>query len=632
MNTTRLSTDSAQLATNSELSAAGSVLLIQPPFTLTSAPYISLAALAPYLLRQGIPVAVEDANLEFWIKFLTPERILGGLTYAQQRLQSLNAESRLTLQENIEYRMLVDSLTPMGEISTTLRTFQESGAPLQQLQTSKELHQWMRFAVLPEFPDLVITRPFVRLFSRFSEFSSADILQSVEKPQFYGPVLDNLLEQWLIEHRPRVVGLSVVFQDQMLPAFYCARKIRQLAPHVHINMGGPFISVHMRELHDTDLFQWVDSFILDEGEIPLETLYRELSSGCPNLFEVPALVWVYKGEVVNNPSVPPPSLAELPPLDYTQFDLDRYLVAPGKMRLLFRLSRGCYWQKCTFCRTEMAFCRYYEQPDAHFCYQQLLEVSRQTGVNKFFFSDESCRPDILESLSRQLMADKCSILWRGHTRVDKALTRERCVLYRQAGCQNLTLGVESFNPRVLALMRKGTSAAVIDEVLENAKGVLPIMVYMIVGFPTQSEAEIRDDYARVSALLKEEKVVSFFYSFFQITYGSAIWNDSSQFEISRLLPPSEQDLAPDVYDFACSGMPREAAALLYITYMRGSIDQRLPTLPNQLQIGGKPLVLRYDIQTLKEALTPHLFKSFSIPYGQWFDQLSSELALKPKIG
>ena len=298
--------------------------------------------------------------------------------------------------------------------------------------------------------------------------STKDIIKAAFEVNIYTELFREIIQDHFKNNPvPKVVGFSMVFESQMIGTFQCARIIKEMYPDIHITLGGPLASITLREIQNPGLFDIIDSIILDEGEFPLKALLNEMKKKAPDLSKVPSFIYRKDSEIKYTSHAEKVVLQNQSAPDYSIFALDSYLEPKKKLRVPFRLSKGCFWQRCTFCRTDLYFTRDFQELDVDLLYDQLLEVIETTGIRYFIFSDESANPIVLEALCKKLIENNVKILWQTHTRVSKQLTRERCKLFAQAGCYTLLLGIESFSDRILALMKKGINAKLIDEVLKG---------------------------------------------------------------------------------------------------------------------------------------------------------------------
>ena len=384
-------------------------LLVLPPFGSFDAPYISLAVLAGHLKSCGIPVGVLNASAFLVKHYCTRSRLAAGIAAIHQSFSELNEKACLMPSEAAKLTVLYPLLSALNQYGV------ERLPPGTALQV----------AAFPAWPDCLVERPFVKLISDCSIFDSNDLVRAARKDYFFTELLRGELRRSMAANTPLLVGITTVFYEQMPAALHCARLIKELAPSAHVTMGGPFITAHMEELNNPDFFDFVDTLIFDEGEIPLQRLYEALHAGALDLEHIPGIMYLAGNtSITKNVSAPPPDMETLAFADYSSCSLDQYPIPLDAMRLTVRLSRGCYWKKCSFCRTHVSFCQNYHQPSVDRLFSELQHIVQTTGVKRFHFSDESSNPLVLEKLSRKMIESDLGLQWSFHTRIDKLLTRE----------------------------------------------------------------------------------------------------------------------------------------------------------------------------------------------------------------
>jgi len=460
------------------------LILLNVPFISKHNPYPAIPQLAEYLSKKGIEIEVCDINFELWKRFLNEENYMAGVEYSRERFLQLNSKPFLTFKECVEYRRL--SLLLSNKIPDYNSAPEELKIALSQLKF---------------FPNFYIGGPIKKLCSPFSEFSSKDILESVDFDFFYCPIIKRILAEKIIDS-PLLIGISVIFKNQVLPGFFIAKVLKELFPKTHITMGGPYISLHFRELSNPNIFKIVDSFILDEGEIPLETLYKILKNGKSNYKEVPNLIWFNGKKIVKNKICPTLPLNSLTKPYYEVLPFKEYKKS-GKVVFSLRLSKGCFWRRCSFCRTTMYFCKDYYQPDFNSVFDVIYEIYKKYKPDCFLFSDEAVHPDLLKFISKNIIKYKLNFKWFTHTRFHPKLNRELFSLMKDANCEHITLGMESYSNRILRLMKKGINTQLIDRVITENNGIINLKVYMIIGFPTETEEEAINSFNYVNSLKKK---------------------------------------------------------------------------------------------------------------------------------
>ncbi|MGE5340226.1 MAG: B12-binding domain-containing radical SAM protein [Candidatus Omnitrophota bacterium] len=603
------------------------ILLINPPLAPATNPYIAIPTLAAYLKSKGLRVGVYDLNRELFNRMLSPQKITTGLTHCIQRFNELNGKPELDFLELTEMKRLVFILSKYPFYQEDIDQLSEPMANFDDVRQSLFRHIFTLIATMPYFPEFVVTSPITSLISEMDPWSGKDILNSLDRSNVYIQTMRQIIHTELKDRLPRCVGISVPFTTQIIPAFQCAKIIRELSPWTHITMGGPCISIYFREINNQAFFDIVDSLIMDEGEIPLNTLVRELSGKETVLSDVPGLVYRVNHEIHRNPTVPPVNLEKLPPPDYSIFPLDNYLNPVENMTLTLRLSRGCHWGKCSFCRTRLPMTCNIQQPDGEAIYKNIRTVISQTGIRRFFFSDESTQPEILEYVSQNLLKDRINITWKAHARISRKLTSNRCKLFKDAGCKYLNLGIESFSDRILNSMKKGITSCLIDDVLKEINGVIPLGAYMMVGYPTETEDESLEGYKKICGYRDAGLVTGFHYSIFTIAYGSEIWANLENYGISHIYTPPDQDLMPDIYIFKSSGMSREKAFELSNQF--NGTENILKEPIKELHISDKTIRLRYDLSRT-QSMEGRRGEMPYMPYVKWLKKMNQEfLPLKP---
>lgn len=596
-------------------------LLLNPPITKPQ-PYISIPTLASYLKAQNMTVAACDVNSEFFNRFLIRENLQKGISHATDRFIELNEKNELPFSETLEYILCYYGLRLIQENFSRVCAYLLPFSSVEMLGSLNIDYLAVMLSTLPYFPEILITKPHLLHASPFHEFSSDGIIESTGHPSFYSDVVTEITKELLDKYDPRVIGISITYREQAIPGFFMARIIKELSASRHITIGGTFVSSYMRSLRNDRLFKYVDSFVIDEGEIPLAQLIRETENENPDLAKVQNLIYLKDGKVCYTEPAEPLDLERLSPPDYTVFSLGKYLTPRDTIPFLFRTARGCPWQKCTFCRTEIPFCKNFQQPPYPFLYEQFIKVVKDTGAKRYYFTAESADPLLLEYFSRRMIEDKLGIAWICHTRVDARLTGERCSLYRDAGCERLFLGVESMNDRILKLMKKGITVSLIDKVLHQINSAIPLELYMIAGFPGETMEEAMEGFSRLQEYIREGLANDYHYAPFQVMKGSEIWNHPEEYGITRFNVPASVDLDAEICDFESAGMKREEA---YKFIQKHSLPRSkfFPELyqiemsgDSTIELRDRDVEIRFEIRKILENIDS-LWEFSFLPRDEW---------------
>ncbi len=588
------------------------VVLIYPPFGAPGIPPYSIASLASYLSLRGIPTQPVDLNNAFYRRYLSPRRLRMVDQFAASRIGQLGTKTQLSFSEMVEYVRLIHLLRASKECRRDMDHLFDPAAAMDRERRAKALNNAINMASLPYFPDIVdIQGQLVKYFSPRNEYSSRDIIAGSKEQDWLYADLAALLDSEPSLENAVLVGLSVCFPHQVLAALKCARILKQQRPNVHVCLGGSFVSCHMRRTRSSRLFEVVDSLVLDDGELPLEQLFHRLSGRGSDLRGIPSLVYPNGTRVDRNSAAPAPDMESLPPPDYHRLALDEYPIPRDQMWLSLRLSRGCAWRRCSFCRTGLPLVKNHQQPTVDFLFRQIEAIVERTGVTTFQFSDDSASPEVLEQLSRRIISRGLPLHWSTSLRFSNRLTVERGMLFKRAGCSHVFLGLESYNDRLLRLMNKGITTRMVDRVLSNLSWAgLPVFLYMIIGFPTETEREALESFQRVEQFRKEGSIAGCLYSPFQIIPFSAVALKPEKYGITRMHVPAQLDLDPPVMDFECRGMERRTAhrlgrhtlSMLGMSLAASGNSESAHTGAAQVPAGpgsGKPETLRWNGTTVR---------------------------------
>lgn len=592
------------------------ILLIYPPVGSPFAPYPALPALAANLRRNGLEAQVLDASIEFWRELLAPESLRWGLDQAADRVHALNERPRMHFQEMVEFNRLLRTLAAAHGHEEELLTVTDDARNSDPNRRFRDVAKAANLMGSVNFPNVLdVSGPFARFISAGCSYSSGDIAAETEADSFYPEILSRILGRALSATSRSIVGISLTFPDQTLPAFQCARHVKRLRPDAFVVMGGAFVSCHLRDVTNPALFRYVDAYLLDDGEAPLLRLAEELQAPRPDFRSVPSMRWMDRGAIVQTPPAPPSDLGALDVPDYSQLPLDRYFLPRHALTLPLRLSRGCRWAKCAFCRTSLSMVHDYQEIPSEVVFEHIRSVHHATGVTRLQFSDDSASPLELERLSRWLLAERLPINWFTSARFDPRLTVERAALFKKAGCGHLFLGMEAYNDRLLSLISKGITTELVDRLLSNLSwGGLPAVAYMILGLPTETEEEALASISAIEAMTRDGRLQSSIFSPFQVVAHSDIGLHPEKYDITRVIIPEGMDLAPPVFDFEGRGMSRKRMfALLERTKnlvtmgisldaMHRHLRDYVVPVGEEMQVGGRAMRLRYDLPTLQQII------------------------------
>jgi len=296
----------------------------------------------------------------------------------------------------------------------------------------------------------------------------------------------------LKQNPPRIIAFSVNYLSQFATALTFAKLIKMQFPQIHIVFGGSYISdISSNILKSRRFFDYVNSYIRKDGERPLKELIHALKNRL-ELDDVSSLIYAKKNKIIENTIKPPLPINNLPDPDFNDIDFNLYL---NPVRVLpVCPSKGCYWKKCSFCGYKNTFNeRNYEEKDIDSFIRTIKKMSAAYKTKHFFFCCDAISPSFLNRFSKKVIKSKLKIFWTSWMRPETSLLDKNVINnIQKAGCRVLNFGVESANPRIIKIMRKGINIYSLKEILRNCHMVgIKTILMLFFGFPGEKTKDIK---------------------------------------------------------------------------------------------------------------------------------------------
>ena len=244
--------------------------------------------------------------------------------------------------------------------------------------------------------------------------------------------------------------------------------IRRLHPEAHITAGGPFVTALPREtLH---YYRDIDSVVIGEGEGTFMELLDRISAGQPTN-GIPGSAWRSGEHIVLGPARPRiRNLDDLAsPFDY----FSSHIVMT---------SRGCP-SRCSFCGSFASWGRKLRFHSVDVCVDNFRKALAHLPVPFLVVKDDTFTAHRKRALAicDRIIESRMNFFWSCDTRAD-SLDEELIRKMRLAGCQRISLGVESGSPQILDTIHKETSPETVLEITRLARKYgIHVRYYMIVG-------------------------------------------------------------------------------------------------------------------------------------------------------
>ena len=312
--------------------------------------------------------------------------------------------------------------------------------------------------------------------------------------------LESQLENWINNcdwKQYAIAGFSVCF-NQLLASLAAASSIKKKFPHITIVFGGSScVAASGKSI--LDAFNFVDFIISGEGENTLLELCKYISG---KRIDLPENIFSAKSAELqscnlNDSSVRSqlPSLDTLPAPDYKDYFSDQKKWFPDKPFipvLPVEFSRGCWWNKCTFCNLNLQWCGYRNKKASQMI-DEVTALSTKYGCLDFTFTDNMIPPQ--ESLHFFSQAGELQSDFSFFAEI-RAVSTNKSVddvfsVYRRGGLSTIQVGIESLSNSLLKKMRKGVSVIENIATMRSAQEhSLDLEGNLIMQFPGSTQSEV----------------------------------------------------------------------------------------------------------------------------------------------
>lgn len=577
------------------------VLLLFPPLSIPTQPYLSLPSLTAVLRRDGHEVTQRDLNIEFYDTMLSADRLAQSYERVLAEHQALEAKPALGFAELRQYTKLSTAILGaqhtiehIDECKASLRSPAGYATLNGYTQSSTVILRALALLSAEYYP---MELGFTYLRTKYADTSARQIIAAAAD-ESTNPFLTFYRERVLPQIDPEqygVIGISIPYYYQTIPGFTLARLLKAACPNAHIVVGGCAFTEHVGVLQrNQELFTMVDSFVVYEGETAISTLVGAVEAGQP-LTDVPNLIHRDAGgEIRTNRLHFTENVSALPTPDFDGLPLDLYF-SPRPV-LPLGTSRGCYWGKCTFCTHDTIYSDDFRSRRFERVLEDIVTLSERYGARHFEFVDSTMPPRKAVALADAIADRRLGIEWFCYARAEPLYTQDPFVeRLARGGCRMLMLGVESAVQRVTDLMQKGTHVSDLPPILENCHrhGVAASLFFML-GFPTETPEEAEQTFRFIA---DHKALIDGYFCVF----GFGLVRHSKAAQLAgtyglTIIEPKDEDLAR-VYDFtATRGMDTDQAHAVQMALRRKYpvIDRYLDEVSARLLWRGHCLFLHRD--------------------------------------
>jgi radical SAM superfamily enzyme YgiQ (UPF0313 family) len=533
-------------------------LLVFPPLSSYFSIHRAIPSLLSWLEVHGKAAVAVDLNMEFHKYVQDVQRLKDQSRIMHDKVCAFHESSELSGDDAIRYCDLA-----LAYLRTNFGAKAVASASSIQSTEEKfldgEKRLWSRHALNAAYLGTgSLDRALMDMEScigPWSPYSSADITKFLHSPSqvFKGFFERELKTRVEFLRGFDILGVSVSFRDQILPALLLCQMVKNQDPSKLVVIGGTATGPLQRLFTALPQhLEFVDLLVVGQGEVPLLALVE--ASETRNDIGIRQCT----GEAIRLIHANEPiCLSELPVPDYDFCNLSEF---PSPYPALPLQSRNaCFWNRCLFCLHHFEPSRtipVIRTPGDVMA--EITALSKRYGITKFSFLDECLDPIFAAEFCRLIEATDYQ--WVSHMRFGQGETAALASALADAGCAAVKMGLESIDNGDLKRMNKGTDAETISATIDTlaAKGIA-VQVSFFCGFPGQaSESVLRT--ARFMRDRRERLCRVAFFGPFLLSENSLSFQLSRQLGISNLRKYNTAEDLLDMYRYEVrTGMTQQEA-------------------------------------------------------------------------
>ncbi len=284
-------------------------------------------------------------------------------------------------------------------------------------------------------------------------------------------------------------------------------ELKEKNPNSLFVIGGPFPTHSPKECLDAGF----DVVVKGEGEISMLNIVKNY----PNVAK-----GEYFSEEFLNPDEIFPDWNAINPLRY------RYQLEGKKCMNILTKRGNCPFQ-CTFCAKQEGKRSPLRYRSVENVLDEVKFLKDKFGVGSIAIYDDDVLLDKKRDAELFKGLAELKIPYRCMTRANLA-TKEDLKLLKETGCGEIAIGVESADPHILEVIKKGITLEQNTEFIKTCKELgLRVKAYLIIGLPGES----RETVEKIKKWLRETQPDNFDISVFTPYPGSDIYENKQNYEI-----------------------------------------------------------------------------------------------------
>lgn len=305
-----------------------------------------------------------------------------------------------------------------------------------------------------------------------------------------------------------IIGLSAT-SVHVPHANRLIQEIRSKNSSTCIVMGGPHATFAYESLLNN--IPELDAVIRGEGEKSI-TYFINHYIDREHLPEYPGIVTRKTTHVEMSPAIE--DLDLLSEYAYDLVNIKKYQLATHRKALTppfisFMTSRGCPFS-CKYCQTPNMFGHAVRYRSAKLVYEECKRLKSKINYNSIVFWDDTFTANRNYTLELCSYLKELKIKWMCNTRVDR-VDRELLFQMKDAGCEVIFFGVESFYETTLKFLNRTTNEAIVKEAFTLCREIgIQTVAALMIGTPFDNLESIAYNTEKLKQLRPDKVYISIY--------------------------------------------------------------------------------------------------------------------------
>jgi anaerobic magnesium-protoporphyrin IX monomethyl ester cyclase len=317
------------------------------------------------------------------------------------------------------------------------------------------------------------------------------LLKSNFKVEILDSLVNHLTEEEIIKilkkKNPKIIGITVT--TPTLPVVYSlVERIKENLSSIVV-VGGPHISFYP----EMSFFLKADFGIAGEADYSFLQLANFLLREEGKKENIKGLIWKENSKIFQNQKEIIENLDEIPFPARELLENQKYVnpVCSEKTTSIIT-TRGCPFS-CLFCSRAVRE-RNYSERSVENVIEEIKEITEKFKIKYITFMDETFtyNQERAENIAREILKNNLKIKWAAQTRVN-LVSLQLLKIFKEAGCVNLSFGVESGKEEIRKILKKPISYSEYKEFVEMCKKAgIETNAYYMLGHPNETLQDIKE--------------------------------------------------------------------------------------------------------------------------------------------